>query len=173
MCMSWAGTRAARDRPSFWCSWSRTLAPRCSCLIRSRARNSLAQPDRTEPHRRRTTCPSLTYADGPRWPPADNPNGKPRKEAWIVNSNSVAPIEKTDTSKVGVKLKVVVIGGTGLIGSKLVAKLREHGHEAVAAALNTGVNTLTCEGLDEALRGASVVVDVSNSPSFDGASALK
>ncbi|MFH8442979.1 SDR family oxidoreductase [Streptomyces sp. NPDC018026] len=63
-------------------------------------------------------------------------------------------------------MKVVVIGGTGLIGSKLVAKLGEHGHEAVPAAPNTGVNTLTGEGLAEVLRGADVVVDVSNSPSF-------
>ena len=64
-------------------------------------------------------------------------------------------------------MKVVVIGGTGLIGSKVVARLGEHGHEAVAAAPNTGVNTLTGEGLAEALEGAAVVVDVSNSPSFD------
>lgn len=64
-------------------------------------------------------------------------------------------------------MKVVVIGGTGLIGSKVVAKLNEHGHEAVAAAPNTGVNTLTGEGLAEVLKGASVVVDVSNSPSFE------
>ena len=64
-------------------------------------------------------------------------------------------------------MKVVVIGGTGLIGSKLVGKLNEHGHEAVAAAPNTGVNTLTGEGLAEVLKGASVVVDVSNSPSFE------
>ncbi|MEV2198202.1 SDR family oxidoreductase [Streptomyces phaeochromogenes] len=64
-------------------------------------------------------------------------------------------------------MKVVVIGGTGLIGSKLVGKLHEHGHEAVAAAPNTGVNTLTGEGLAEVLEGASVVVDVSNSPSFE------
>jgi uncharacterized protein YbjT (DUF2867 family) len=63
-------------------------------------------------------------------------------------------------------VKVVVIGGTGLIGSKLVAKLGEHGHEAVSAAPNTGVNTLTGEGLAEVLNGAAVVVDVSNSPSF-------
>ncbi len=63
-------------------------------------------------------------------------------------------------------MKVVVIGGTGLIGSKLVAKLGEHGHEAVPAAPNTGVNTLTGEGLAEVLEGANVVVDVSNSPSF-------
>src|SRR5690349_19511985 len=63
-------------------------------------------------------------------------------------------------------MKVVVIGGTGLIGSKLVAKLNEHGHEAVPAAPNTGVNTLTGEGLAEVLTGASVVIDVSNSPSF-------
>ena len=69
-------------------------------------------------------------------------------------------------------MKIVVIGGTGLIGSKLVAKLREHGNEAVAAAPNTGVNTITGEGLAEALRNASVVVDVSNSPSWDDAAVL-
>jgi len=69
-------------------------------------------------------------------------------------------------------MKIVVIGGTGLIGSKLVTKLREHGDEAVAAAPNTGVNTLTGEGLAEVLKGASVVVDVSNSPSWDDAAVL-
>ena len=70
-------------------------------------------------------------------------------------------------------MKIVVIGGTGLIGSKLVNKLREHGHEAVPAAPNTGVNTITGEGLAEALKGTSVVVDVSNSPSWDDAEVLK
>src|SRR5215467_6262468 len=69
-------------------------------------------------------------------------------------------------------MKIVVIGGTGLIGSKLVNKLREHGHEAIAAAPNTGVNTLTGEGLAEAQKGASVVVDVSNSPSWEDAAVL-
>jgi uncharacterized protein YbjT (DUF2867 family) len=69
-------------------------------------------------------------------------------------------------------MKIVVIGGTGLIGSKLVNKLREHGHEAIPAAPNTGVNTLTGEGLAEVLKGASVVVDVSNSPSWDDAAVL-
>ncbi|MET7348320.1 SDR family oxidoreductase [Streptomyces mirabilis] len=64
-------------------------------------------------------------------------------------------------------MKVVVIGGTGLIGSQLVGKLNENGHDAVAASPNTGVNTLTGEGLAEVLEGASVVVDVSNSPSFE------
>ena len=63
-------------------------------------------------------------------------------------------------------MKVVVIGGTGLIGSKVVARLAEHGHEAVAASPDTGVNTLTGEGLAEVLDGADAVVDVSNSPSF-------
>ncbi|MCH6170284.1 SDR family oxidoreductase [Pseudonocardia alaniniphila] len=63
-------------------------------------------------------------------------------------------------------MKIVVIGGTGLIGSKLVATLNEHGHEAVPASPNTGVNTLTGEGLAKVLEGAAVVVDVSNSPSF-------
>lgn len=64
-------------------------------------------------------------------------------------------------------MKLVIIGGTGLIGSKLVARLNEEGHDAVAASLNTGVNTLTGEGLAEALQGAWAVVDVSNSPSFE------
>jgi uncharacterized protein YbjT (DUF2867 family) len=68
-------------------------------------------------------------------------------------------------------MKIVVIGGTGLIGSKLVAKLRDHGHDAVAAAL-PNVNTLTGQGLAEALSGADVVVDVSNSPSFADDAAL-
>jgi uncharacterized protein YbjT (DUF2867 family) len=70
-------------------------------------------------------------------------------------------------------MKIVVIGGTGLIGSKLVNRLREQGHEAVAAAPNTGVNTITGEGLAEALKGASVVVDVSNSSSWNDAEVLK
>ena len=61
-------------------------------------------------------------------------------------------------------MRIVVIGGSGLIGSKLLKKLREHGHETVAASPTSGVNTLTGEGLAEALKGASVVVDVSNSP---------
>jgi uncharacterized protein YbjT (DUF2867 family) len=64
-------------------------------------------------------------------------------------------------------MKIVVIGGSGLIGSSLVHKLCEHGHETVAASPSSGVNTLTGEGLAEALKGASVVVDVSNSPSWE------
>jgi uncharacterized protein YbjT (DUF2867 family) len=70
-------------------------------------------------------------------------------------------------------MKIVVIGGSGLIGSKLVTKLEEHGHEAIAASPNTGVDTLTGEGLAEAVAGASVVVDVSNSPSFEDAAVLE
>ena len=62
--------------------------------------------------------------------------------------------------------KIIVIGGTGLIGSKVVEKLSAHGHEAIAASPNSGVNTLTGEGLDEVLAGADTVLDVSNSPSF-------
>jgi uncharacterized protein YbjT (DUF2867 family) len=69
-------------------------------------------------------------------------------------------------------MKIVVIGGHGLIGSKLVDKLGEHGHDAVAADLSTGVNTLTGEGFAEALDGADVVIDVSNSPSFEDAAVL-
>jgi uncharacterized protein YbjT (DUF2867 family) len=72
-----------------------------------------------------------------------------------------------------VNMKVVVIGGTGLIGSKVVSKLSERGYDVLAAAPNTGVNTLTGEGLAEVLEGASVVVDVSNSPSFDDAPVME
>src|ERR671936_382658 len=66
-------------------------------------------------------------------------------------------------------MKIVVIGGTGLIGSKLVEKLRKAGHEPLAAAPDTGVNIITGEGLDEALEGAQVVVDVANAPLWDDA----
>ena len=69
-------------------------------------------------------------------------------------------------------MKIVIIGGTGLVGSKVVSKLQASGIEAVAASPNSGVNTITGEGLAEVLVGASVVVDVSNSPSFDDAPVL-
>jgi len=70
-------------------------------------------------------------------------------------------------------MKIVVIGGSGLIGRKLVNILREHGHEAVPASPSSGVDTLTGQGLPEALKGAQVVVDVTNSPSFEDAAVLK
>jgi uncharacterized protein YbjT (DUF2867 family) len=69
-------------------------------------------------------------------------------------------------------MKIVVIGGTGLIGSKLVERLRAGGHEALAASPDTGVNTLTGDGLAEALQGAEVVVDVANAPVWDDAAVL-
>jgi uncharacterized protein YbjT (DUF2867 family) len=70
-------------------------------------------------------------------------------------------------------MKVVIIGGTGLIGSKLVRTLAEQGHETVPASPNTGVNTLTGEGLAEVMDGVTVVIDVSNSPSFEDAAVLE
>lgn len=70
-------------------------------------------------------------------------------------------------------MKIVVIGGTGLIGSKLVNKLKDKGHEVIAASPSMGINTLTGEGLKEALKGANVVVDVSNSPSFEDKAVLE
>jgi uncharacterized protein YbjT (DUF2867 family) len=70
-------------------------------------------------------------------------------------------------------MKIVVIGGTGLIGSKVVALLRQRGHEVLAASPASGVNTLTGEGLPQALAGAQVVVDLANSPSFDDAAVMK
>jgi uncharacterized protein YbjT (DUF2867 family) len=70
-------------------------------------------------------------------------------------------------------MKIVVIGGSGRIGSKVIKNLRERGHDAVAADLNTGVNTITGQGLDSALADAQVVVDLSNSPSFEDAAVLE
>ena len=70
-------------------------------------------------------------------------------------------------------MKIVVIGGSGLIGTKLVNRLRQNGHDVVAASPNSGVNTITGEGLAEALAGAQVVVDVANSPSFEDRAALE
>jgi uncharacterized protein YbjT (DUF2867 family) len=70
-------------------------------------------------------------------------------------------------------MKIVVIGGSGLIGSKLVANLRARGHDVISASPDSGVNTLTGEGLDDALRGAQVVVDVANSPSFEDKAVLE
>ena len=70
-------------------------------------------------------------------------------------------------------MKIVVIGGSGLIGTKLVSKLRQKGHEVVAASPNSGVNTITGEGLADALAGAQVAVDVANSPSFEDRAVLE
>ncbi len=70
-------------------------------------------------------------------------------------------------------MRIVVIGGSGLIGSKLVNKLGQHGHEAFPASPDSGVNTLTGEGLDEALAGAAVVVDVSNAPAWEDAAVME
>jgi uncharacterized protein YbjT (DUF2867 family) len=69
-------------------------------------------------------------------------------------------------------MKIVIIGGTGLIGTKLASKLRQHGHEVVAAARSTGVDAITGEGLDRVLSGAEIVVDVANSPSFEDRAVL-
>lgn len=70
-------------------------------------------------------------------------------------------------------MKIVVIGGTGLIGSRIVPKLRERGHEAIAASPDTGVNSITGEGLEKALKDATVVIDVSNAPSWEDTAVMK
>src|SRR6202048_5580076 len=82
---------------------------------------------------------------------------------------------KTNSSnkRIGNHMKILVIGGSGLIGKKLVNNLREEGHEVVAASPSSGVNTLTGEGLAEALAGAQVVVDLANSPSFEDTAVMK
>src|SRR5579875_1936311 len=87
--------------------------------------------------------------------------------SWQVRTADAIPVRMK-----GAIMKIVVIGGSGLIGSKLVNKLREQGHEAIPASPNTGVNTITGEGLAKVLQGASVVVDVSNSPSFEETAAM-
>jgi uncharacterized protein YbjT (DUF2867 family) len=78
----------------------------------------------------------------------------------------------SDKQEKGDEMKIVVIGGTGLIGSKLVEKLREAGHDPLAASPDTGVNTITGEGLAEALEGAHVVVDVANAPAWEDAAVM-
>jgi hypothetical protein len=118
--------------------------------------------------------------------PACKPDdGATGKEKTITTSNSAShPLEDFDAltqpsnhgraaTQKGLNMKIVVIGGSGLIGSKLVTKLRERGHEAVAASPNSGVNTLTGQGLAAALEGASVVTDVSNAPCFEDAAVLE
>lgn len=70
-------------------------------------------------------------------------------------------------------MKIVVIGGSGLIGSRVVAQLRQRGHEVIAASPSTGVNTVTGEGLKEAFAGTDVVIDVANSPSFEAEAAMR
>ena len=70
-------------------------------------------------------------------------------------------------------MKIVVIGGTGLIGSKVVANLRQFGHEVIAASPNTGINTITGEGLAEAMNNTDVVIDLANSPSFEEKAVLE
>lgn len=97
---------------------------------------------------------------------------KQKERTTMTTRTSIAATRKIGTDATRSTLRVVVIGGTGLIGSKLVAKLKEHGHDAIPASPNSGVNTLTGEGLAEVLTGASVVVDVSNSPSFADASVM-
>lgn len=70
-------------------------------------------------------------------------------------------------------MKIIVIGGTGLVGSKLINKIRDKGYEAIAASPSTGINTITNEGLTNAMEGANVVVDVTNSPSFEDKAVLE
>src|SRR5262245_36624926 len=93
---------------------------------------------------------------------------------FALSSLAFEPIEGSPTiDKGGSAMKIVVIGGTGLIGSKTVAILRQGGHEVVAASPNSGVNTITGEGVKEAVTGAQVVIDLANSPSFEDKAVLE
>src|SRR5919109_623726 len=104
-------------------------------------------------------APTAWCSAGGHWP---EPSRRPIA-SWACTENTHAK---------GIEMKIVVIGGTGLIGSSLVEKLRKQGHDALAAAPNTGVNALTGEGLAEALEGARVVVDVANAPAWDDQAVL-
>src|SRR4029077_19210828 len=108
---------------------------------------------------------SLTASSLPNW----------SIKALCKRLRSCAIYEETNPEKqthMNNKMKIVVIGGSGLIGSKVVNILRQRGHEVLAASPKSGVNTLTGEGLADALTGAQVVVDVANSPSFEDKPAL-
>src|SRR5690242_6129063 len=100
--------------------------------------------------------------------------------AVLLPRSSSQPMSKVMVSKFssgstreGYIMKIVVIGGTGLIGSKSVAILRQGGHEVIAASPNSGVNTITGEGLKEAMAGTQVVIDLANSPSFEEKAVLE
>ena len=97
---------------------------------------------------------------------------KCRSDHPTIHLLAVAVMGPPQPRKDGYDMKIVVIGGTGLIGSKLVDALTEQGHEAIPASPRLGIDSITGEGLDKALDGASVVVDVSNSPNFEYATAL-
>jgi uncharacterized protein YbjT (DUF2867 family) len=88
----------------------------------------------------------------------------------ILRSDAARPLVAGDGAKA---MKIIIIGGTGLIGTKLASKLRQKGHDVIPASPSTGVNTITGEGLAEALSGAETVVDVANSPSFEDRAVLK
>lgn len=90
----------------------------------------------------------------------------------MAQQQSVSPHRNAGAVPAHSHLKIVVIGGTGLIGSKLIVNLSGYGHESVAASPKSGVNTLTGDGLDEVLRDAQAVIDVSNSPSFADAEVM-
>src|SRR5215472_12930969 len=88
------------------------------------------------------------------------------------HKNSATVVSHQQKHIMKTNIKIVVIGGTGLIGTKLVNNLRQQGHEVVAAAPSSGVNAVTGEGLAEALKGAQVVVDVANAPSWEDKAVL-
>jgi uncharacterized protein YbjT (DUF2867 family) len=95
---------------------------------------------------------------------------------WLHNHDddaTVTKIKSFSSSNMNTHIKIVVIGGSGLIGKKLVNNLRQQGHEVVAASPSSGINTITGEGLDKALSGAQVVVDVSNAPSWEDKAVLE
>jgi uncharacterized protein YbjT (DUF2867 family) len=114
-------------------------------------------------------------------PPARSPQGRTDPSGGVYEStlesdpvaSGLGVVRCLETMMRGEVVKIVVIGGTGLIGSKVVEKLKQKGHEAIAAAPNTGVNTITGEGLKEALAGAQVVIDLANSPSFEDRAVLE
>src|SRR5262249_10654870 len=117
---------------------------------------------------RRTTCRSRQLKGRDALERGNEPHSQSAEERTNCRIASFADLRILQSSaREGKPMKIVVIGGTGLIGSKTVTILRQRGHDGVAASPNTGVNTITGEGLKEAIAGAQVVVDLANSPSFE------
>jgi uncharacterized protein YbjT (DUF2867 family) len=95
-----------------------------------------------------------------------------RSRSWLACSEAINAVDAAGQRVKGASMKIIVVGGSGLIGKQLVSKLREGGHDAVGVSPSTGVDTLTGAGLAGALKGAQVVVDVTNSPSFEDAAVM-
>ncbi len=152
----WFGGRWRRDRRP----WS-LFRTRRFAAFGSLTTSRTAMPIDVHPMRTGPGTDLLAACD-----PSTRPDVLTSPHRQSVRMRMPRPQTPSGTRTKGIRMKIVVTGGTGLIGSKVVARLNQRAHQAVPAAPSVGVNTLTGEGVKEVLRAASVVVDVSNSPSF-------